>query len=74
MQNILVPPKTVMKQAGYELVKGIILDKKALQFSVKELKNRGFYITKEYMEKYELTNNSKLYINFDIEITAKYIK
>lgn len=63
-----------MEQAGYELISGKITTKNARQFTVEELKNRRFNITQEYMEKHGLTNNSKLYIYFDIEITAKYIK
>lgn len=65
--------KTVMTQAGYQLRTGEIIEK-GKYFTVNELKNEGFNITKEYMNKYGLTNSSKLYIDFDILVKVKYIK
>lgn len=67
--------KTVMTQAGYEIMSGKIMVRDITeQLTIKELKNERFSITKEFMEKYDLSETSKLYINFDIEAQVRFIK
>ncbi|HEX7869640.1 MAG TPA: hypothetical protein VF455_05940 [Chryseobacterium sp.] len=65
--------KTVMTQAGYETISGRITGK-GQYFSVKQLKSRNWDIPDELMKKYNLSESSMLYINFNIEVKVKYIK
>ncbi|WP_294282769.1 hypothetical protein [uncultured Chryseobacterium sp.] len=64
--------KTVMTQAGYETISGRITGK-GQYLSVKQLRPY-FDITTEYMQKYNLSESSMLYMNFNIEVKVKYIK
>ncbi len=67
--------KTVITQAGYEITSGKIVETlKTYKISIAELKNEGFFFPKEYLKKYNFTNNTHLYVNFDIEIIVKPIK
>lgn len=65
--------KTVMTQAGYETVSGRITGK-GQYFSIKELKRNKWSITDEFMQKYNLSENSMLYMNFNIEVKLNYTK
>ncbi|MDP9958537.1 hypothetical protein [Chryseobacterium lathyri] len=65
--------KTVMTQAGYETVSGRITGK-GQYFSIKELKRNKWNITDEFMQKYNLSENSMLYMNFNIEVKLNYTK
>jgi hypothetical protein len=66
--------KTVMIQAGYELKSGKIIENSITKaITISELR-RSFEITNDFMSKYGLSNNSKLFINFDIEVNVKYLK
>lgn len=69
--NILEAPsmgyiKTTMQQAGYELINAEI--KGGNYASVKQLKASKWDIPDNFMNKYGLTDNSQLYLNFNIEI------
>lgn len=67
--------KTVMTQAGYETISGkIIKTDVTTKLSIRRLKSEGFPITKEFMKKYDLSDNSELFIDFNIEVNVKYIK
>ena len=65
--------KTVMTQAGYETMSGRIIGK-GQYFTVKQLKASKWDISDEFMKKYNLSESSMLYMNFNIEVKVKYIK
>lgn len=65
--------KTVMTQAGYETMSGRITGK-GQYFTVKQLKASKWDVSDEFMKKYNLSESSMLYMNFNIEVKVKYLK
>ncbi|WP_294231080.1 hypothetical protein [uncultured Chryseobacterium sp.] len=64
---------TIITQAGYENISGRIIGQ-GQYFSIKQLKARQWDISDEFMKKYDLSESSMLYMNFNIEVKVKYIK
>lgn len=72
--------KTVMIQAGYEIVNGKIIGE-GRYFSVEELKNYDFPLNPKFrgsyeafMKKYGLSGHDKLYLNYNIIAKVRYTK
>ncbi|MBB4807238.1 hypothetical protein HNP38_002542 [Chryseobacterium defluvii] len=72
--------KTVMTQAGYEAMSGRITGKGIYQ-TVKQLKTGKFSLNPKFngsyeafMKEYGLSWDSKLYIDYNIEVKVKYVK
>ncbi|MBB4807235.1 hypothetical protein HNP38_002539 [Chryseobacterium defluvii] len=72
--------KTVMTQVGYEVMSGRITGKGIYQ-TVKQLKTGNFSLNPKFngsyeafMKEYGLSWESKLYIDYNIEVKVKYVK
>lgn len=62
-----------MTQAGYEAMSGRIIGK-GQYFKVKQLKASKWDISDEFMKKYNLSESSMLYMNFNIEVKVNTLK
>ncbi|KAB1230958.1 peptidoglycan-binding domain-containing protein [Chryseobacterium viscerum] len=72
--------KTVMTQAGYETISGRITGK-GIYMSVKQLKAADYPLNPKFkgsyeafMKEYGLSLDSKLYLDYNIEIKVKHVK
>lgn len=72
--------KTVMTQSGYKTISGKIIGE-GQYLSVNELKELGYTLNPKFnnsyeafMKEYGLSLDSKLYVNYNIEVKVKYIK